>query len=49
VGGVVLESNQYFIDASIATQLDEMWRELMEPDGKTESPSTTELDPTSEN
>lgn len=48
IGGVVLESNQYFIDASIATQLDEMWRELMEPDDQTESLETRELDPSSE-
>ena len=49
VGGVVLESNQYFIDASIATQLNEMWQELMESDGQAESPATPELDPISEN
>ena len=48
-GGVVLESNQYFIDASIATQLKEMWQELMESDGQTESPATPALDPISEN
>ncbi|MDT7041918.1 FliH/SctL family protein [Candidatus Nitronereus thalassa] len=40
-GGCIIESSQYFINATIETQLEAIWQEMLVSDAENDSPSTT--------
>ena len=41
VGGCIIESSQYFINATTETQLEAIWQEMLVSDAENDSPTTT--------
>lgn len=44
-GGCIVESSQYFIDASVETQLDKIWQEMIKPDVDPETDTEPDNEP----